>query len=416
MSIPFLKFTCDCCDYYESSFVTFGQFLWNYDGQTFNFDRQLGLCQDCEGIVAMEDLPDAHTMERARKIHSTYTGPRLFRFKEKDEAKYLASQEGFEVLERVMELRRPPVCLKCGGSDVQPLVLPEVPHGANPTDMALTPLGVKPPGCRGQLQVEGSGGLRISLNLVTYYFGIDGKAFATLHDGPSPREEKLPSRPPSTTKHPTRSHWRPDWGAFVKRGKAVEITFDDPELDVFFKVDVVEEWEGCFRIYGYAFSDVLYWGDLFEGEFDGSNSIDFKRLLDRPEYHHFNGGLPSLGASVPHGPREWTKKFPYLQRAFQAGGYWEFNALFGLYVVIPENCLSDFPELEASGPMVLAEPPVGTGPEEELQRLSPKDRKSKQSNYLGGTSVINTNFATPTGAAEKARKRRIRKLINKMPD
>ena len=331
MSIPFLTFTCDCCDYHSSSFVTFGEFLWNYDGQTFNFDRQLGLCQDCKEIVAMEKLPDPDVMDRAKEIHSTYTGPRLFWFQEKDEAKCLASQEGFNVLERVMELQRAPVCLKCGGSDVQPLALPEVPDGAKPTDMALTPLGVKHPGCGGQLQVKGSEGLRISLNPVTYYFGIDGKAFATLRDAPSPREEKLPSLPPSTTKHPTRSQdWRPDWGAFVKRGKAVEITFDDPKLDIFSQVDVVEEWEGCFRIYGYAFSDVLYWGDLFEGEFDGSESIHFKRLLDRPEYLHFGGYYLPRNGPVPSTQKEWVKKCPHLRRALKVGGYWEYSALFGL--------------------------------------------------------------------------------------
>ena len=406
MSIPFLTFTCDSCDYYSSSLVTFGEFLWNYDGQTFNFDRQLGLCQDCKEIVAMEKLPDADVMDRARKIHATYTGPRLFLFQEKDEAKYLASQEGFNVLERVMELRRPPVCLKCGGSDVQPLVLPEVPDGAKRTDMTLTNLELKHPGCAGQLQVEGSGGLRLGLNPVTYYFGIDGKAFATLQDSPSPREEKSPPPPRLTTKLPTRSQdWRPDWGTFVKRGKAVEITFEDPELDVFSEVDVVEEWEGGFRIYGYACSDVLYWGDLFEGEFDGRNFIHFKRLLDRPEYHHFSGGLPPLSASVPHTQREWTNKFPYLKRAIQAGGYWEYNALFGLYVVIPEKCLSDFPEFEGHTPDILNEPPDNV----EILKPQPvihEGRISTRRLYSSGSSV----------AADKDRNRRIRKLISKMPD
>jgi len=406
MSIPFLTFTCDSCDYYSSSFVTFGEFLWNYDGQTFNFDRQLGLCQDCKEIVAMEKLPDADVMDRARKLHATYTGPRLFLFQEKDEAKYLASQEGFNVLERVMGLRRPPVCLKCGGSDVQPLVLPEVPNGAKGTDMARTPLVVKHPGCGGQLQAKGSGGLRISLAPVTYYFGVDGKAFATLQNSPSPREEKLPAPPRLPTKPLTRSQdWRPDWGAFVKRGKAVEITFEDPKFNVSPKVDVVEEWEGCFRIFGFAFSDVLYWGDLFEGEFDGSSSIHFKRLLDRPEYSHFSGRLPPLGASVPHAHGEWISKFPYLQRAFQVGGYWEYNALFGLYVVIPEKCLSDFPEFEGHTPDTLNEPPDNV----EILKPQPvihEGRISTRRLYSSGSSV----------AADKDRNRRIRKLISKMPD
>ena len=405
MSIPFLIFTCDSCDYHSSSFVTFGEFLWNYDGQTFNFDRQLGLCQDCKEVVAMEKLPDPDVMDRARNIHATYTGQRLFWFQEKDEAKYLASQEGFNVLERVMELRRPPVCLTCGGSEVQPLVLPEVPDGAKVTDMALTPLGVEHPGCGGQLQVEGSGGLRISLNPVTHYFGIDGKAFATLRDSPSPREEKLPASPRLTTQHPTRSQdWRPDWGAFVKRGKAVAITFDDPKLDIFSEVDVVEEWDGGFRIYGYALSDVLYWGDLFEGEFDGSNSIHFKRLLDRPEYCHFSGGLLPLGTRVPHAQREWTNKFPYLQRAMQAGGYWEYNAPFRLYVVIPEKCLSDFPEFDKHSPDILNEPPDNVKIRKR-QPLSHEGRMSSHRLYLNRSSA----------AADKDRKRRIRKLISKMP-
>ena len=406
MSIPFLTFTCDSCDYNSLSFVTFGEFLWNYDGQTFNFDRRLALCQDCKEIVAMEKLPDADVMDRAREIHSTYTGPRLFWFQEKDEAKYLASQEGFNVLERVMELRRPPVCLMCGGSDVQPLVLPEVPDGAKHTNMALTPLGVKHPGCRGQLQVEGSGGTRISLAPVKYYFSIDGKAFATLQDSPSPRGEKLPLLPRSPTKSLTRSQdWRPDWGKFVKRGKAVEITFEDPELDVFSEVDVVEEWEGGFRIYGYACSDVLYWGDLFEGEFDGRNSIHFKRLLDRPEYHHFSGGLPRLGASVPHTQREWTNKFPYLKRVIQVGGYWEFHALFGLYVVIPKNCLSDFPEFEGQTPDILNEPP------DDVEILKPHPVSQEGKIFIRGLYSYGSSID-----AEKDRNRRIRKVIGKMPD
>ena len=191
MSIPFLTFTCDSCGYHETSFVTFGRFLWNYDGQTFNFDRQLGLCQDCEAIVAMEDFPEPQEFEEARKLHPELCGKFVNPFTA-SYARQLASREGFEVLERVMELRRSPVCLKCGRSDVQPLILPKVPDGATRIDMVLTNLEVKHPGCGGQLQVEGSGKLRIGVNPVTYYFGIDGKAFATSHNSPSPRSEKLP--------------------------------------------------------------------------------------------------------------------------------------------------------------------------------------------------------------------------------
>lgn len=406
MSVPFLTFTCDSCDYGSSSFVTFGEFLWNYDGQTFNIEPQLGLCRDCKAIVAMEKLPDADVMDRAREIHSTYTGPQLFRFQEEDEAKYLASQQSFIVLERVMKLQRPPVCLQCGGSGVQPLILPELPDRAQRADIALTPLEVKHPGCGGEFQVQGSGKTRISLAPVTYYFNIEGKAFATLNTAPSPREKQLPQFPGLTARLPTKSQdWRPDWGTFVKRGKLVAITFEDRELNVFPEVDVVEEWEGCFRIYGYAFSDFLYWGDLFEGEFDGYSSIHFKRLLDRPEYLHFRGNYLLQNAPAPGTKEEWAKRFPDLKRAFYAGGYWEHIEGLGLYVTIPRKCRLDFPEFDRRAPKFLNEPPDDV-----------EIHKRQSISHEGETPAGSAYSYVLSIAAEKDRNRRVRKLLSKIPD
>ena len=91
MSIPFLSITCTACDFRGSSFSTTGRFLWSHKGQTFQFERRLGLCLDCNKIVAIEDLADAETMERARSIRETYTGRPLLRLLEPDYAKYLAS-------------------------------------------------------------------------------------------------------------------------------------------------------------------------------------------------------------------------------------------------------------------------------------------------------------------------------------
>ena len=357
MSIPFLNFTCDSCDYHESSFVTFGLFLWNYNGQTFSFDRRLGLCQDCKAIVAMEKFPEPQEFEEAKKLNPELCGKFVNPFTT-SYVRQLASREGFEVLERVMGLRRQPVCLKCGSSDVQPLVLPEVPDGAKRTDMVLTNLEVKHPGCGGQLQVEGSGKLRIGVNPVTYYFGIDGKAFATLQDPPSLRSEKITQPIRAKIKLPTRSQdWRPDWAAFKKQGKAVEITFDDPALDIFLsKVDVIEERDGIFRIYSYAFSEVLYWGDLFEGEAKEQDSIHFIRLLDRPKFLHFGGYHSKRSVPVPRTQEGWYDHFPHLQRVMNVGGFWEYTGLFGLYVVFPEALLPNFPEYEGQTPLILKEP------------------------------------------------------------
>ena len=356
MSIPFLTFTCDACDYHSSSFVNFGEFLWNFNGQTFRFDRQIGLCQDCEEIVAMEYLPTMEEFERARELNPELAGKFINFFKE-EYVRILASREGFNVLQRVMELQRPPVCLKCGGSDVEPLVLPEVSGGAKLTDIQLTDLGVKHPGCKGHLMVEGSGSLRMGVNPVTHYFDIYGRALASLQ-----KTQGLVSEPPpprETKNSYDRSQvWRPDWVVFDKQSKAIEITFDNPELDIVLsKVDVVEETDGCFRIYSYAFSDVLYWGDLFEGEVREQDSIRFIRLLDRPKYFHFLGYRPPMYIPIPRTRQKWCERLPYLQRVINVGGFWEYNALLGQYVAIPEECLKDFPEFESRIPLPLEKSP-----------------------------------------------------------
>lgn len=352
MSIPFLKFSCDTCGYRETSFVNFGEFLWNFNGQTFRFDRQIGLCQDCEEIVAMECLPTVEEFERARELNPELAGKFINFFKE-EYVRILASREGFEVLERVMELRRPPVCLKCGGSDVEPLVLPEVAGGASLTDIQLTDLEVKHPGCKGHLMVEGSGSLRMGVFPVTHYYDIYGRALATLQKTQGLVSEPAPPR--ETKKSYNRSQiWRPDWVAFEEQGKALEITFEDPEMDtVLSKVNVVEERDGCFRIYSYAYSDVLSWGDLFNGDLQKQDSVHFISLLDRPKYFHFVGYHPPKNIFMPRTQQEWYKRFPHLKRAINVGGFWEYNELIGLYVAIPEECLKDFPEFEGMKPLIL---------------------------------------------------------------
>jgi hypothetical protein len=177
MSLPFLSITCTACDFRGSSFATTGRFLWSHKGQTFQFERRLGLCLDCNKIVAIEDLPDAETMERARSIRATYTGQPLFRLLEPDYAKYLASQVGFDVLEEVLALDRRPVCLECGKSAVRPIDRPE---GVN--SKAPVSLNIGHPWCAGTLQMKSSGGLRISVNVETRVYSIHGKSISSYHE------------------------------------------------------------------------------------------------------------------------------------------------------------------------------------------------------------------------------------------
>ena len=174
MSIAFLSITCTGCDFGGSSFATTGRFLWNHEGRTFQFERRLALCLDCNKIVAIEDLPDPKTMERARSIRRTYTGQPLFRLLEPDYAKYLASQLSFEVLEEVLALDRQPVCLECGKSAVRTIDRPE---GVNSEVPVLLNLGH--PWCAGMLQVQDSGGLRMSVRAKTHVYSIHGQLISS---------------------------------------------------------------------------------------------------------------------------------------------------------------------------------------------------------------------------------------------
>ena len=177
MSTTFLNFTCDKCSFQGDSLVTFGGFYWSHKEKTFQIDQQLGLCSDCDEIVAMEKLPDSYTMKRAREIRKDYTGQPLFQLTEKDYAKYLASQEGFAVLDRVIALKRRPVCLKCGGNKVQAIELPSNASGSIPIK-----IGIKHPKCSGNLKVHGSDGLRLGMNPIKYIYDIYGNLLSTVED------------------------------------------------------------------------------------------------------------------------------------------------------------------------------------------------------------------------------------------
>ena len=177
MSITFYKFSCDKCSFKGDSLVTFGRFLWSHDGDVFQFDRRMGLCEDCDEIVAMEQFPDANTIKRAREIRASHKGAPLGWRPGRDNAEYLGTQPGFELLEGVLDLNRPPVCLKCGSSAVFPIKLPN-----NISDQTPCAIGVKHPGCQGDIKVQGSGGMRMGMKPITYIYDINGKLITTLSE------------------------------------------------------------------------------------------------------------------------------------------------------------------------------------------------------------------------------------------
>ena len=175
MSFPFMSIQCTSCSFQGISLVTFGDFGWEYQGQVFRINTQMGLCENCNAIVAMERFPTIDTLERAREMHADFAGKRLGIF-ERDEAKKIASKEGLAVLERVMKLNRLPVCLRCGGNNVRPV---RVPRGVTAKRQIPVCLGISHPWCGGLLMIEGSRGMRIGMNLVTKTYDTYGQLIIT---------------------------------------------------------------------------------------------------------------------------------------------------------------------------------------------------------------------------------------------
>lgn len=170
MSISFLKFSCNECDFSGSSLVAFGKFQYKLSNSYFDIDRSLGLCLDCNAIVPIESFPNSDTFKQAKEIRKTYTGRPLLKLLEKDEAKYLASQKSFEILEQVIGLNRKPVCLECGQEAIREL---EIPESVN--DKAALDTGQSHPWCSGKLQVKHSGSLRIAPQEITKLYNIYGQ-------------------------------------------------------------------------------------------------------------------------------------------------------------------------------------------------------------------------------------------------
>ena len=59
MSVPSYSILCTQCDYRSSSNATNGQYYYKDDEGLFNLERQLGWCNGCQSITAIEDFSDA---------------------------------------------------------------------------------------------------------------------------------------------------------------------------------------------------------------------------------------------------------------------------------------------------------------------------------------------------------------------
>ena len=68
MSVPSYSILCTQCDYESSSNATVGRYYYRGEEGRFNCERQLGWCNGCQSITAIEDFGD--TAKAAGEIRS----------------------------------------------------------------------------------------------------------------------------------------------------------------------------------------------------------------------------------------------------------------------------------------------------------------------------------------------------------
>jgi hypothetical protein len=160
--------------------MLYGKFKWrNSVGHEYRFDRELGICRDCQKVVAIEKLPSKDDFENAKRIfHTGFMKKWVFATIIADNCrsdaanKAVRSDSGFDVLEEVMELRRGPVCLTCGSAHISAIPMP---HIHNFRGIQRIPTGVLHPGCGGELSINSSGSTRFAFKLYENVYNTSGQ-------------------------------------------------------------------------------------------------------------------------------------------------------------------------------------------------------------------------------------------------
>jgi hypothetical protein len=180
MSVTFKIITCASCGYGAFSTILNGRFKWrNSVGHEYWFDRELGICRDCQKVVAIEKLPSKDDFENAKRIfHAGFMKKWVFGRIIADNCRSDAvknavrSDSNFDVLEEVMELRRGPVCVTCGSAHISAIPMP---HIHNLQGVEPIPTGVLHPSCGGELFIQSSGGTRFTMKMYENVYNTSGQ-------------------------------------------------------------------------------------------------------------------------------------------------------------------------------------------------------------------------------------------------
>lgn len=207
MSVPFKVFSCSHCDYESSDLVLRGLFCYQGSFGSLSIERQLGWCQECGQIVAIEDLPNQQKIE---KEHADITEKKqyiekyLYSMQEnrswikklfgltikppseieslKSECSYmeLNLKEKQKALPIMEQRKSPPRCLYCGTVNCFSLPkLPKIPSPEYPLFSNKDPgppieIGFKHPGCGGNILVRFSE-VRLSLGNKHRIYDLEGR-------------------------------------------------------------------------------------------------------------------------------------------------------------------------------------------------------------------------------------------------
>jgi hypothetical protein len=191
MSMPFLAISCTSCEFKGSSMAVWGRFSYDDSAEPIPLKRQIAWCTACRDLVPLEVLP---TEAAIRDLESEIANKTRiiddFMTKAEQQKTWLQKLLGSSVkmateiqdidfqrsyreddlkAERAREnflvgRRSNPKCLLCGSEDCFALPAKISPRGTDRAPGPPTHIGMKHPGCGGELMVEHSG-IRISKRL-----------------------------------------------------------------------------------------------------------------------------------------------------------------------------------------------------------------------------------------------------------
>jgi len=187
MSLPFKVFSCSRCEFTGLDLVISGHFNYEAPSGLFFISRRLGWCNECNGIVAVENIPNvqkivelkseiekkeqyiAHSLDRLEKSRSWFKKLLNLSVDPPSEIRSLILQCEYDridmkseenILSLLVNRKSPPRCLECGSIDC--FLLPELPSLPEPqyplfssqTPQSPVEIGLKHPGCGGELLVK----------------------------------------------------------------------------------------------------------------------------------------------------------------------------------------------------------------------------------------------------------------------